>query len=343
MNDKFHRERASCVGGSDLADLLQLPPYGCRRRLWYMKKGEPADFPFLGNAATERGLALEVYAARDFIREMPFDISPHAPPFRAWADVPVIGCHADRLVYERGDMPGIDPGLHEPPIGVLEIKCPSARVFYSGRGSTEPPNEAKLQAIWCAAVWRVDRAWVQWFSGDAWRSRVWEVPSDDFALFRDMRDAAVDFWHTLDMAGPPYEPLPDGDRRCAKCPWRGTCKGLGRDTDDGLAVEHGSRVPLQLAPTVPVAEADRLALTFLAARRRLADAKEAHALAKEQLEAVLPGPGVVDVPSGRIKLSESFRKGHTRTVGPSTVRLLTFKPTQPEESFDDDGITVDDE
>ncbi len=335
---QFLADRATCVGGSDIPDLLQIKPYGCRRKLWYDKSQVKADFPFLGNRQTRRGNAMEPFAFADFAAEHPgFLLSPGTPLFKRLEGFPMVGCHADRIIYERPA--DLDVGAYSMPWGVLETKSPSARVFYAGKNSPEPPAEARLQAIYNAGIHRLRNQVVQWFSSDAWLSRFWDVPNED-GVFDDLKTAAVQFWGTLDRAEPPYEQLPDGDARCNRCPWRGTCKGLDVSADDGQGVELiNSEHPLLLG--CGPHEANRLLIDYVATRAALKAAEEAHELVKAEIKGVFPGPGFVETPSGRITLRVIRRKGYTpKPVEPTTFQQVMVKPIKVAED-DDVGPIID--
>lgn len=332
MMTQFDFERASCVGGSDLPHLLQLPPYGCTRRLWYEKSLVSADFPFAGNAATERGLACEPFAAADFLKEHQ-NLGLSAPPFRRLSqEHAMVACHADRLVHERVSVGHYCEGTMDgPAIGVLEIKCPSARVYYSGRGNVDPPNEGKIQANYCAGIWGVGRCWVEWFSADAWRSRCWEFAFDP-VMFADCVCAAASFWDTLTGEANPYGQLPEDDPRCNRCPWRGKCKGLDLEASQG-ATPVDFAGPRLVDLGLPLDQVERLALTFTATKAMKDQAEEAHEIVKAQLIDLFPPEGGrVDTPAAVLTYTVSHRKGYTREVKPGVTRTLRVKPTREEPS-----------
>jgi len=57
--------RKEAIGSSDAADLFQVDPYGCRRKLIYDKGLEPTDWEELPNRYMKRGTALEDVVARE--------------------------------------------------------------------------------------------------------------------------------------------------------------------------------------------------------------------------------------------------------------------------------------
>ena len=65
-------ERRKGIGGSDMADLFELPELGgCQRRLWYDKTNTPPDVPRLPLLVMRRGQALEALAAAEYKRKHP--------------------------------------------------------------------------------------------------------------------------------------------------------------------------------------------------------------------------------------------------------------------------------
>src|ERR1019366_2024927 len=88
-------ERKKAIGGSDALHLVGLAPFGCQRRLWYDKKGNPEDFPFRGNRHTQRGDVMEDIAKEEYgnitarsIRRVPWKLHPR---------IPRVGVHVDGL------------------------------------------------------------------------------------------------------------------------------------------------------------------------------------------------------------------------------------------------------
>ena len=62
--EQFLADRLSGIGGSDVADVLSLEPWGCARRLYYEKRQVPPDYADESKEALfERGHVLEPLVA----------------------------------------------------------------------------------------------------------------------------------------------------------------------------------------------------------------------------------------------------------------------------------------
>jgi putative phage-type endonuclease len=107
-------DRTKGIGASDLAALFNLPPYGCKRQLYYEKRGVPADYAFLGNEHTRRGVMFEPFIAQLYEEDTGRKLISQGKSLKDKKH-PFITCTLD---YQHKDD-------HTP----AEMKCPSLRVF----------------------------------------------------------------------------------------------------------------------------------------------------------------------------------------------------------------------
>lgn len=268
---EFLAERRQGIGGSDAASLFDLPPYGCRRKLWYDKRGEPQDFPFHGNAHTERGHRLEPVAADLFAeatgRRLTVSTCEHRPPMLV---------NVDRLIRREPDGKGL---------GVLEIKCPSR--FEFARVKREGLPEAyilQLQHAFAVTGYRWGAFAV--LCADPWEFIHFEVKRDD-AICRRLEDECNRFWRLVEN-GPAPDRLAPESPQCKSCPWRTTCQG---------AALHASVEEHEVGEPLPADDSIRdLVQEKLEAEQLAKDAEELHDQAKERLRQALGDRAAVEVP-----------------------------------------------
>ncbi len=327
VSEQFLAERALAIGGSDVKHLVNLEPYGCTRQLWYDKKKVPADYPFTGNRLTRKGEALEESAAQEF------EAGENRRLFTPmWHRHPACGqfaaCHADRLQID-----------HNPDsVGVLQIKCPTAKNFYGIRRLPDPPHHAFLQLQWEMACWEATWGTVLLFCADSWTYAFWDRPAEP-KLQGDLLKLGAFFWEQLDLAENPYPRHPDGHSACPSCPWRKTCKDLGPGFAEEQNVElmdpGAAPVVLDHSPQAAAAVEE-----FLRTRAVLKDAIVLHDIASEKLRACFPiEPGRsprrtelrLAAPAGEAKMLFIKRRAYTpKPVGESSFWKLTVKPAKEE-------------
>lgn len=331
VSESFLLERKTAIGGSDVLHLVNLPPYGCTRRLWYDKRDIPPDFPQKQNRHMERGSAMEPFAKTKYALETGREI--REVPWKLDASLPYIGCHADGLI--NCPTPERHGGL-----GLLEIKCPTARYYYSVRSKVDPPNEANLQAQWGMMTHGLRWGSILLFSADAWQMRYWDVEGDD-QMQSDLRTLGVEFWKTLKRtADNPHERLDPNDSRCRSCPWRKTCQGLdeGGEEDQSETLAAAAHKAGELV-MCNEAEADQTMAHFLAAQAARKGAQEAYEIAKAQLMGMFPHPGRIVCGVGEARLSVVRKKPYTAEYKETTYPLL--RVIAKVEEFADDGDVED--
>lgn len=264
----FHADRLTGFGGSDAGKYMSQGKYHCVRAICYEKLQIPADYPFQGSDATERGQMLEDPVARRYSQKTGRKIKRVTRNLRDKKD-PWLTVHIDRLILS-GDQNLDYDGQVLPGPGVLEIKTMRELVF---RRFIEDglPIYYQLQLQHAMAV-----TGYQWGAfavyGDD-QLRYWDVKRDE-NLIREMREKAKWAWERVEegrnliQIGQPYEPsLPERldplDPRCKTCDYRDTCQakallekfGDGFETpvsdfDESLAplVREYKQIQRELAP-----------------------------------------------------------------------------------------------
>lgn len=214
----FLAERTGGIGGSDVPDLLDLSPYGCEKKLAFDKKGIPQDFPFEGNANTRRGNLLEELAIAEFCRDHGYYATTAAAPEQSiHPEYPFFKAHVDRFVVRTGSTQQV----------VLENKIPNAR-NYTAIKASGPPDSWVAQLRWNMYVAQLPFGVISVFEPYNMKSLKFEYRRDEtlegqFAVIGNL------FWSTVTInPDNPFPQKPEGYAACFTCPWRKTCKGMGR-------------------------------------------------------------------------------------------------------------------
>jgi putative phage-type endonuclease len=218
------KDRTKGIGGSDMHHLFNLKPHGCARRLYYEKQGIEADYPFLGNNATERGNKLEDIAAKEYAEKTGRKLRKSYQCFRrgTWA-----AAHIDRKIIQN-----------ENGRGVLEIKVPGERMFNQIKYNGLPEAYIlQLQHYLLVTGWEWGGYCIFW--ADGWKLLDFDVERNE-TLIKEISSAGIAFWQDVKNGNEP-ERLPDTDSRCGKCPWRVKCQGqhiLDAVEDDREEIEY---------------------------------------------------------------------------------------------------------
>ncbi len=203
------KDRTKSIGGSDLAAVFNLPPYGCRRRLWYEKTATPSDYPFIETAPMRRGKFFEPIV-RDFYEQQtgltvepgPINLTdPHRP-------------------FSTGELDGrvTENGIIRP----WECKVPGEFMF----------RQVQREGMSDAYILQLQH-YIHLDKADAGTFAVFHADSVDMLTFDLARDekiieeidrAQIVFWMSVTARNIP-DRLESVDRRCAACLWRTTCQG----------------------------------------------------------------------------------------------------------------------
>jgi predicted phage-related endonuclease len=242
--ERMASEHNTGIGGSQVASVFNLPPYGCTRSLVMQKRGVQPDHPFHGNKATERGSRLEDFAAEIYaeqtgrsIRRVPGALTGAA---RRDKDYPFILCRSDREIVNDPRGPGI-----------LSVKVVAREMFqkikYEGL-----PDDYVLQLQQEMGVW--DRSWGSYaiFWADGWELLWFDADRDD-EVVSQIYEGIKRVWAVItDSDAPLPERLDAKDRRCARCPFRTQCQGqalvglMGKDEGLEIPYDHSLAELIQL-------------------------------------------------------------------------------------------------
>jgi len=210
---EWHAERRKGIGGSDWKDVLNLEPYGCRRRLYFEKTATPPDFPERDNGRLRRGHALEPIVVEEYVRITGNRVTGPTPrPTQEWLPGWWVG-NPDRIIAA--------PDARRGP-GVLECKTANEWVYW--QAVSEGASEAWVAQLHHYLV----------LGSYRW-GEIAVLEVDSFRLFREelerdpelvdlMLRRGEEFWAAVQTRQTPGA-LDPSDKRCRTCPWRITCHG----------------------------------------------------------------------------------------------------------------------
>lgn len=225
MNGLSLDERKGAVYGTDWESILQLAPYGCRRRGWYGKR-TPPDFEGEDTVVMAMGRALEPVVCDLWLNKKPDYY------FTEWLPEPKGICagHPDKIV---GAIVTVN---HRDLIGVLEVKTAGHWVMreFVGHGLPERYIYQLQHYLWLTGLSKGFYAVMDRESG---KMLDFQVDRSDKLIAQMEKDAAA-FMEQVksDDVGP--EKLPLTDKRCRRCQFRKTCQGIGEQVE---AVEYEGR------------------------------------------------------------------------------------------------------
>jgi predicted phage-related endonuclease len=298
-------DRTRFIGGSDIGAIVNAPPYGCARKLWYQKRGVEADYevPFRGHLV--RGTKLEPLIVEEYeVRT--------GRKVRRKKVVRGAG-------HEAGAMDRMILGDERGP-GVLECKTANERAF---RGFLREglPLSYQLQIQWYMGL-----AGYRWgafavLEPSQWRFETFEVDADA-AAFAMVREMAEEFWRMVQGEGEPQR-LPVSDKRCGRCEYRHSCQGVA--LLDAVDVDAN-------AETIP--GLGSLAAEYLALREVRDDAEAAMETIKAEAAAMIgdlpggvaPGYRVQYKPQVSQRVDTAALKGKYPDIYAAVVKPSVSRP-----------------
>lgn len=196
--------RTGFIGGSDIAAVLSLEPYGCARRLWYIKTGATPDREWKMTGVMQMGVWAE-----DGIAEIAEEKTGWMLRKRKGKQEEHEAVHIDREILKARKTPG-----------VAEIKCIGQQSFWTWAKEGVPLGYI-LQLQWGMMLW--ERAWGAII---AWNRETGELHVFEFdydaALVEIVRSKVTEFWGMVESGTMP-PPLPMDDDRCEECQFRTSC------------------------------------------------------------------------------------------------------------------------
>jgi putative phage-type endonuclease len=200
--------RRKGIGGSDVASVLGLPPYGCSLRLWFDKTGVPQDFEEL-NPNMERGIYLEDIAVEIYQKKTGNVVETQGQIGHKGREYML--ANVDRMIVGEGQA-----GEYK----VLEVKCPN-KESYLRMKADGIPEAYILQGQHYMYVTGATSMEYAIFCADMWEMQIIEVDKDE-KLIQLILDSEDHFWKLV-QNGPKPDRLDYGDSRCKKCDWRLAC------------------------------------------------------------------------------------------------------------------------
>jgi predicted phage-related endonuclease len=222
-------DRTGFIGGSDIASLYSIKPYGCRRRLFYEKIGQVPDYPDQDNFNMRRGRLLEPVAAQLYAEETGRVIE--MVPERLFdKDLPYLTGLVDRRILdpERGR-------------GTLEIKCPSMRVYKDVKKSGASEGYLLQGQVYN----RIDDTGYTdfaFFCAELAELFHFEVLRDD-ELMKKVLEGIAAFWELLQRREIP-DKLEKKDKRCKTCKFAGVCQDITPEEFEVLKAGDPDTMPV---------------------------------------------------------------------------------------------------
>lgn len=199
-------DRKGFVGGSDIAHVLSLEPYGCQRLLWYRKSGIDPDRPFQMSGVMEIGVAMEEYVADKVQTLKGWRLIKRAARSDSHH-----GVHIDREIQKARDTPGI-----------AEIKVVGDQTFWKWMRQGVDVGYI-LQLQWGMKLWQRDWgaicAWNRDAGGDPY---VFEFEYDVDLMAKVTSEVDL-FWQMVGSGQIPAV-LGERDSRCDGCEYGATCR-----------------------------------------------------------------------------------------------------------------------
>lgn len=309
--------RSKGVGGSDIADILSIEPYGCSRRLWYSKRGVEKSNPKKDNPLFDRGHALEPVIAERFFREHP-EITGSKRSTAYHPEHGFLFCHLDmwldggaiwegktagREMFQRFKRDGM------PEYYLTQVQY-SMEICRRRHEAGDPLYPDMPQGAFFGVLWP-----------DGWQFK-WIKAKREPKIGEALVDDAMDWWLSYmtelsekHFEGPPR--LAADDKRCGSCEYRTECQGK-RMLE--IAEEAGNEVEF-----VDMGEDFESKLIQLqGVKESLSALKAEEDKLSAELKKELGGRQAVDVPGWRVTFRASQRAGYT--VAPGVVRSLRIYP-----------------
>ncbi len=225
LTEKQKEMRRKGIGGSDVASVFNLPPYGCSRMLWYDKRSYKPDFDDT-NPNMERGIYLEDIVCEIYEKNTGNKVVKRRA--MASSNHPHMLANIDREIIPAIDH--IEGVPMDKPTGVLEVKCPNRDNYLKMKrlGIVEAYILQGQHYMYVAG-----KQWMEYaiFCADMWQLEVIPIERDD-TLVQLIIEAEEKFWKIVEN-GPTPDRLEQGDSRCKRCNWRLICWGeMWEDTGD---------------------------------------------------------------------------------------------------------------
>ncbi len=203
------KDRTKSIGGSDLGHIFNLPPYGCRRRLWYEKTATPSDYPFIETAPMRRGKFFEPIVRGFYEQQTGLTVEPGP-----------INLTDPKRAFSTGELDGRvrENGIARP----WECKVPGERMFIKVKREGMS-DEYILQLQKYIYLDNADAGTFAVFHADSVNMLTFDLARDE-EIVKEIARAEISFWKDVTERNIP-DRLEAVDRRCAACLWRTSCQG----------------------------------------------------------------------------------------------------------------------
>jgi len=256
FREQLLAERSTGIGGSDVADVMNEPPYGCSRRLVFEKLDVARDYEDddRSKAFMARGRRLEEVVAEEYTART--QRVARRAPVRRMREAPWRLVHIDRLLTSVANPPdGVPTTARTAP---LECKVPGEfafkRIVNEGLSA-----DYILQGQWGMLVFNFPWMAFGIFWADRWTLLDFDVTRNEelgrliadavdklWALIIRLREAMAKGAPLAELALP--DRLPAGDDRCGGCAWRRTCWGDRLVEILRMVKAKEGKTPLEPAP-----------------------------------------------------------------------------------------------
>jgi hypothetical protein len=276
MTDRkqWEAQRRTGIGGSDAASIFNVG-YGCRRRLFYDKRGIEPDYPFDESLIIKLGNLMEPFFADQYQEKTGRILSRSES--REHPKYPEARVNPDRLI---ADTQRKDPG-------VLEIKSQGSAV-YSKTKREGLSEQYIIQEEHGMFVTGTEWGSFQIGNRDSGESTHWDVErSAD--IQKELEREVPAIWKLIQSDAELPDRLEVDDFRCSGCQWRKTCQG------DALIHVSGKSDLIPAEDIRPIlADYDQRKPLFDEAEALLEETKEALRSALVDRPAVCVGAGKKD-------------------------------------------------
>lgn len=233
--EEFLEARKAGFGGSDIGDLLDSEPYGCKRRLFLSRLG------LLPDGDLERG---RHHCDRGRFFEAPVAALYTARTGRKTGEIgtgylkqyPFVRANADRLVSRETDGSAGAQGY-----GVLEIKVPAAWSFKKIK-KEGLPEAYILQLQWQMLCYGTKWGSFAIYWPDGHELLWFDVERDD-ALIAELLKIAQGEWHNLELAKKRQAEGQDPVKSCYMPPLEKTSTHSACQNCPGFETCHGFAIP----------------------------------------------------------------------------------------------------
>lgn len=285
---QWEAQRRTGIGGSDAASVFNIG-YGCRRRLFYDKRGIEPDYPLDESLIIQLGNLMEPFFADQYAEKTGRVLSRSES--REHPNYPEARVNPDRLIADL---------TKSATNGVLEIKA-------QGRGAYSKTKREGLSESYILqeehAMWVTGTEWGSFQIGnrDSGESTHWDVARNS-DIQKELETEVPAIWKLIQSDATLPDRLEIDDPRCSSCQWRKTCQG------DALIHVSGK------SDLIPAEDIRPLLVEYDQRKPIFEEAEELLEETKEAIKTALVNRPAVCVGSGKKDRKVYFRSQDGRTT-----------------------------